>query len=191
MARTKGKIPAEPGPLAFERYAKESRVGFQKYASADLKIDLKEMVVGMGCCVSLGKLHLFLMAPDADRLAEALEELKITEDERSHPDVSLVALYPATEQKHQGYPSASKSDEEVQAWKDGLKIIWAYHEPSDVVAMIWVKDLGTDLFVELGPAVKKTALEAKLLMRAAGWNVEDIKAVDINDQDDPDNEIPF
>ena len=184
MARTKGKTQVL-GRLAFDRYAFRSRLGFKKL---EVVVDpTSEMIVGVGCCVTLVKdLHIFIMAPDAERLAESLDELRISDEQRSHPDVSLVGIYSARE------ASEVKAEEErAIKWKEGLEIVWVYHPPSDIVCMIWKKDLGTDDFEELGPAVKKTEREARLLCRSAGWDLKDVKEVTVNHKDDPDQDIPF
>jgi len=194
----KESAPVKRGPVvaadtANALYTENQKIGFMKHDGG---------MVGTAACVSLSKtLHLVLMAPTAPQLQEALKMLKLTHG--SSPELVVCVKHEEAYKDHSHYvdhKSHEKAQEEAQvrAWRGytddkgrkPLDVVWVHHEASDSVCMIWVRDLGTDDFTELGDAVKRTELEAKLLLKRAGWEVADIRAVEISSIN-PDDEIPF
>lgn len=177
MART--KQTAKTSRENFDEYVKKnSGVGFTKFSNID--VNLEEGTAGVGCCVSLsGDCHILMMAPDSERLEEALKELGIKKRERSAADVSMIALYPA---------ELSKIIEENE--ESAKKVFWIIDSAKYAQMVYGLALKYHNNSKVLGEAQRCTKLECKLLLRGMGWDRDRIESV-IFDEEHPFKKIPF
>lgn len=72
--------------------------------------------------------------------------------------------------------------------KINLPYVWYIHPESDCCFIDFEGQMSSDgMSSEIGPAVKMTVIECKLLLRSIGWKREDIDKLNI----DPTDPIPF